>query len=434
LALFLAASSRPSRFLSPDSYEYITLATHFRAGFLTSTPSQWFDLGLKRTPGYPSLLTVVYDVFGQRAAAVVLVQIGLSILTVWLTYRLGCRLMHPIAGAFAALALAVDPISVILTDYVQPETLFTLLLVAAMLAWVRAIQDRSRIWAAYSGVLFGLGALVRPIGLYVLVAVAPVGLLFLRRSIRQRVLVVAVLLLFFGIPVGLWVGRNASTTGVPILSTIESTNLLLYRAAPAVARDDGIPVATARARLSAELASKVGPHSNAARTSQAASILGIKTMLHHPKGAAITAVTGMARLLGGPGRAELLRLLGADRRGTTRSTPERLAIAAEAAIYGVIVGTALVGLITLARARQYFPLTLCIAFTAYFIVFSAGLDAYSRLRVPMMPQLCLLSGAGLMSLLRVRATQGLARPRRPSSSPASRDDPFRGATPPPAAG
>lgn len=408
-ALYLAASSRPSRFLSPDSHEYISLATHFHASFLDGTHSQWFDLGLKRTPGYPSMVALIFDLFGRSAGAVVLVQIVSSLLTVWLTYRLGRRLLNPMAGALAACALALDPISVILTNYLQPETLFTLLLLGGTLAYVRAVEERSLPLAGCAGALFGLGALTRPIGLYVLIAVVPATWFVLDERDRRRVLVVVTLVLSFSAPVALWVGRNAAATGVPLVSTIEGTNLLLYRAAPALARDDGTPVAVARARLSAELTRKVGPHASAARTSHAASLLGIKTMLHHPKGSAVTAVTGMARLLGGPGRAELLRLLGNNEPRAVHSLPKRLAIGIEALVYGVIAVAAVIGALTLARARQYFPLALCLAVIGYFVVFSAGVEAFSRFRVPMMPQVCVLAGAGAMRVLGARR-HGTNRP------------------------
>jgi 4-amino-4-deoxy-L-arabinose transferase-like glycosyltransferase len=395
LGLFGVVAGHPSRFSSPDTTQYVAVATHLHAAFLDGTHSRWFDLGLRRTPAYPVLLAAIYAVSGRHDAAVALVQIACSVATIALVFALGRRLLGPAAGAWAALALALDPMSIVMTDYLQPEVVFTLLLVAGALVWVRSLQERSWRLALGAGALFGLAALTRPIVVYLPVVLVPVSVAVLVRGRARWVAVTVAVVVGFLVPVGGWMARNAATTGVPLVSTIEGTNALLYRAAPALARDTGISLAEARARLTRDLNRRVGPHANVAEVSRAATSLSITTLLHHPKGTVITDAKGLGTLLVGPGRAELLRLLGRDHGHRAHTTVSRGLVGLAAIVYGLIALAAVAGLVVVVRRRDWLTLLVAGGLILYFLAFSAGADAYSRLRVPIMPFVALFAGAAL---------------------------------------
>jgi hypothetical protein len=121
LGLFLVVAPHPERFFSPDAYD--TLGRNFAEAFGAASAGELFEVGLMRTPGYPLLIHSVYALVGAAPSVVVLVQMAFGVATVWLTYLAGLRLFDRQAAWLAALALAVDPISIIMTNYLQPERL-----------------------------------------------------------------------------------------------------------------------------------------------------------------------------------------------------------------------------------------------------------------------------------------------------------------------
>ena len=87
LIVFLLAFRDPNRFYSPDGREYWALGQHFGDAF-GNTHSTFFDLGLKRTPGYPAMIGSITALTGDRESVVVFVQILLSVATIALLYLL----------------------------------------------------------------------------------------------------------------------------------------------------------------------------------------------------------------------------------------------------------------------------------------------------------------------------------------------------------
>src|SRR5262249_42904767 len=138
-----------------------------------NTHSEVFDLGLKRTPGYPALLAAITSLTGDRESVVIFVQVLMSVATIALLYLLVRELCSYRAAVIACAFLAADPISVIMPSYLQPETFFTLVIVGGTLLLVRAIRTRSWILLAASGGAFGASVLIRPVALYIWIIVIP---------------------------------------------------------------------------------------------------------------------------------------------------------------------------------------------------------------------------------------------------------------------
>lgn len=385
VAVFALAVRHPSRFLTEDSYQYDALARHFDSAYVHAHP---LALSLLRPPGYPAFLAGVYGIAGHSVTAAIVVEVVLGIATVYGVYVLAGRLLGPTAAFVAALALALDPVSVAMTSNLTTETLFAALWVAAALCWIRLTPA----WLAAAGLLIGVSVLVRPIAEYLPVLLVPLTYLLTRRAALA-----AVLLVTFAVPVGLWAARNHHETGVATVSTIGAHNLLDYRAADALAIDEGGSRADAARRLDAQV-----PHrSNPARTAQAESSLAWHTLFHHPKGAAVTTLAGLGRVLFGPGRAELGRL----------TTGSRLLIAVEVLLLGCLLALAAAGTVLLARLRAWLALAATLTFAVYDIVLSAGAEGNARLRMPADPFLAVLAGAAVSSLVARSAARSASRSR-----------------------
>ena len=120
-----------------------------------------------RPPAYPYLLGAVYAVTGDSFTAGRLAGALLGVLTVWLVFVLGARLFDRRTGLIAAAIAAVFPPLVWLNSSVLSEQLFLPLELGAVAALLRAREGGAR-WAALAGVLIGLGALTRVVGLALL--------------------------------------------------------------------------------------------------------------------------------------------------------------------------------------------------------------------------------------------------------------------------
>ena len=394
LSLFLVVAPNPDGFFSPDGRDFVEISTKL-GDVYAGHEGRPFTLGLVHPPGYPIVIATVFSVIDDAPWLVVLLQIAVGVVTVWLTYRLASQLLGPVPALWAALALAVDPISIVLTNYIQPETIFTFLVVAGTLLWSRGLQSRSMWLGAGAGALFGAAVLFRPIGQYLPAVVIPATQLLHGGRWRKRLAFAIALLLVFAIPVGGWIVRNTAVSGVPVLSAGEGTNLLYFRAASALGDAEGLSFTDAQKQLRGLVQHEVEPGMNRAERSRIQRSLAIKVLFDHPVAALKSIVKGVGLMMIGPGRAELLHLLG-DPTPTQISGPvQLLLIAAEIVLYSIILIGAVFGSYYLLRNRKYSAAVVLFSVILYFIAAAAVTTPYSRYRVPIMPFIAILAGYGV---------------------------------------
>jgi 4-amino-4-deoxy-L-arabinose transferase-like glycosyltransferase len=89
----------PGRIAYPDSASYENPARAvLQTGRYAPSPEAPARPDVMRTPGYPVLIALVYRLFGPSRAALIIVQILLSVATVGLVYDLGRRTVSRAAG------------------------------------------------------------------------------------------------------------------------------------------------------------------------------------------------------------------------------------------------------------------------------------------------------------------------------------------------
>lgn len=207
-------------FDATDSTLYRSLAEGIASGegFINAEGEPTAFVGV----GYPAFLAALFRM-SDSTLFIAIVQSVIGSATVaaiaWIGRELGGR-----DGAWVAgLAAAFFPHLIFWTGYVTTETLYVFLLVGAVAAATAAICERGKItgFAAFSGVVFGCAALVRPIALGLGVLIVALGLVLARY--RTRALVGLAALALTMTP---WVVRNAVHLGEPVVTSTESGYVL----------------------------------------------------------------------------------------------------------------------------------------------------------------------------------------------------------------
>jgi 4-amino-4-deoxy-L-arabinose transferase-like glycosyltransferase len=269
LALRLLLWSQPLHQPANDEVEYITVARDLVAGrgWQFYEHYRWL-----RAPLYPLFLAGSLWLAGGDASAssgqalhrAALPNLALSVVNVYLIYRLSVALVGRRAARLAALLAAMLLTFATFASLYMSETLFTFFFTAALVCLVRpptikdshncdnrkAVQQRPVIgerWCAtFGGVLFGMATLTRSITLLFIPVVAL--WLFLRHptgdppttqgSIARRLLVSLLFVVCCLLTIAPWTARNDAAYGRPILvETGLSFNLWFFNQ-PHESRDE----------------------------------------------------------------------------------------------------------------------------------------------------------------------------------------------------
>jgi Dolichyl-phosphate-mannose-protein mannosyltransferase len=133
------------------------------------------------SPGLPLLTAGIYEVRGaadERAARVLLAL--LSSLAVFFAFFIGNRLGGPTAGVIAAVPAAIYPALLEYGGMLMTEPLGAALLAGAILAFLRACEDRRALPWAGGGLTLGALAMLRPEYIALVVVLPALALLRLR--------------------------------------------------------------------------------------------------------------------------------------------------------------------------------------------------------------------------------------------------------------
>jgi hypothetical protein len=213
------APDSPAR-LSADEPGYDALARDLLEGRGITWPG--------RVPLYPAWLAGVHSVTGFSYSRALYIQSLVGALAVWLTFVLGRQLFGPHIGLLAALGAAVNIVLVRQSIRLLSEILFTPLVLAVAITFVRAVQAPTTARFAWTGVWIGLANLVRPtlVGFPVAAAAAALCLLGPRRGARPA----AALLIASVLTVAPWVVRNYLKYDA--IYPLATSNAILWQGSP----------------------------------------------------------------------------------------------------------------------------------------------------------------------------------------------------------
>jgi len=384
--------------LTPDSPSYIAPA---HSMLLSASFNN--DAGQPetvRTPGYPLFLAAFFALsLGVRT--VVLVQHLLLAAMVGAAAVAAFRVSgNPIAGVGAGMILALDLPGIVTANDILTETLSTaFLLVVSWQAYRAATRDSHKaLWlAGLAGLLAGWAVLIRPVALFY---GGPLALFFLiaaKPGLKCKTAVVA--LLAFCVFPAFWIARNYRVSGHATISSISGVNMLLYRAAGALAANDPGNYNANFIRRKDDLQALACQNLERMQGRPCAELsiadranyyseLGAKIIIHTPGGFMKLAFRGLGMVVLGGGAEQIAHITGVtDRKAQVICLFYTVPVALLA-----LLGS----LYWFRRDRTMFWLLLLTL--GYFFVISAGGESYSRFRVPVMPLYAILAGGGVALL------------------------------------
>ncbi len=92
-----------------------------------------------------------------------LVQIFLNLISIVLLYKIGKELFSEKVGFIAAVLFSMDLHHIIFIYYILTETIYTTIFLLALLYFIKAIKTNQLKFFIFTGILYGISALVRPI-------------------------------------------------------------------------------------------------------------------------------------------------------------------------------------------------------------------------------------------------------------------------------
>ncbi|RKY69596.1 MAG: hypothetical protein DRQ24_10590, partial [Candidatus Latescibacterota bacterium] len=267
----------------------------------------------------------------------------------------------------------------------------TVILIVPCLDHPSKANGRRNLYISLSGFISALNTIIRPIGLFV--AVAQVPYLWLKVRSRKVFIQAAVALLVSSLLFpALWIVRNGIATGAYTLSDIGSVNLYFYRAAAVIAELENRPFSEVQKELreeikTATLRQRLSPPQTLHLMNRNATAI----LLDHPFLVLKHATIGALHMLLGPGKAVFEQLVGTS----------------DSKVVLCLIGWSWLhlALVYMLAARYVFTSKqnerwLFLATIVYFCLLSAGPEAYSRFRAPLMPVFCVMAGMGGLRLSR----------------------------------
>jgi hypothetical protein len=379
-------------FTFPDSETYLTPAQHLLQGLGYTNDVNEPDT--MRTPVYPLLLIPFVAITSSLTPIVVVQHLINVVLAIAIYLFVRRRFDSRFTALLAAIIFAIDTPTIHYANKVLTETLFTAVLFALFVHVAPpppAAQGPKRaaegVGATLAGILAGWLVLIRPVAIIYFIILA---IFFVRR----RVAAFVILAMLF--PLG-WAIRNRVAGGVFTVSSIGGINMLDYRAAGAIAILDHGEFRESLADRQSELQDdadeeiarklhlKSGEDAPVAIRARELGRIGLRIALRHPIGLALVTVRGL-----------LVNLFDSDWEAmmmvsTLDSSLVRLAIKA---LTHVVIVLAAIGVIFMWRRDH--DLALLIALTVgYFLLISAGGEAESRFRVPVVPQIAIAAAFGV---------------------------------------
>lgn len=207
---------------------YFTISRNLVAGNgYSAEPAAPYVLNSIRPPVQPYFLAGMSMLFGGYAGPLALQILMGSIIPLLgiaiARYLTSSRRLPLLVGGL----LALEPLSALFSFIFYPETIFTFLLLLAVLCIYRYIDQHRVVLLGYAAVLLGLATLAKPTAQYLPLLVVAVLLWHYRQTLRREWPRLALFLGVFALVLSPWVYRNWTTFGAASVSPQLGTQLYI---------------------------------------------------------------------------------------------------------------------------------------------------------------------------------------------------------------
>jgi Dolichyl-phosphate-mannose-protein mannosyltransferase len=369
-----------------------------------------------RTPGYP-LLMMLTGMIANNVLLTVVFQIGVSLLSMLLVSRIA-EMVCPgrNAGVVAAWFFAFEPISVVYSVRLMPETYFVFLLLVVVERLLVFQEKNKLVSLVQAGLALVAATFVRPAGYYLIFVLVTLLAWTLRKNEGLRWKAPLLLLVTVLPCLAAWQMRNWIETGYSGFSSVVEKNLYFYQAAAVTAKLEQTTLAAEQKTLGyPDRESYVAVHPEQQSWPEAKRLRFMReqagaVVAAHPWMYSKSHFAGVAVVALTPCGADLLQLLGVY--PTDASMPGRVSdrgfvrsvIEIVKAHPGIAVAMALLEIYLLMMygltlhawattgARDVIVILAGIAI--YFLLISGGAQAVGRYRAPVMPIVCAFAAGG----------------------------------------
>lgn len=208
-----------------DEQQYSQLASNILAGNgFGWGPGRLTSI---RPPLFPAVLAAVWAVAGDHSfQAVRILHVVLGLITTGVVYVLARRVGNSTSAQVAAVISWLYPSAIFFTVLMLTETLFTLLLLAFVLATVALVQSPRPANALWCGVTLALAALTRSVLWPLPLLLCPLLVLFIAAPAATRVRLSALVFVSYAVVMAPWAIRNTRLQEVfTVVDTMGGINL-----------------------------------------------------------------------------------------------------------------------------------------------------------------------------------------------------------------
>jgi 4-amino-4-deoxy-L-arabinose transferase-like glycosyltransferase len=416
LFIFSFVAADPKRSFTNDAAGYSRIALNLlKYGVFSSSEKAPLRPESERTPGYPLFLLLVYALFGHLPAVVLFAQSLLGVATVYIIYRIG-EVLYPqeTMGLWASLLYALEPASILYSNYFLSETLFVFIMSLGFYGYFKFIKSSRTADICTAFFFLGIATLCRPGFIYFpLFIIFLTVFYFLRKgSIKEKGRPLLVAFAVYAAILGVWSVRYYRAFGEFKLTSL-SDNIVFAYAYHYESNKTGITLESARERVLERCARKFPKDNLTLLDSNAKDrvLKGCGMAYIKEEGSAF--VRGYLHSIPDlyfPRASSLSRLiLGEDSMVTYKDIPMLLKDPASfpmgmyllltVLFLGASYTCALIGIFFLLKERSFFAPILACSFIAYYSLGSALLFQ-ERYRVPIFVFIALLAAGGINAVMR----------------------------------
>lgn len=192
-----------------DASDYDNIAMNFL--------KQHTYVDARRPPVYPLFLVATYLLFGHSPQIVIFFQMFLSALTCLFVYKIGKLIFNEWVGLFAGLLFAFDLTSIMYSNILMSDALFTLLVAISIYLFIKFLLSEKFKYVAFSATFLGVATLCKPVPAYYILFLSFLLGIFYKNNTKKMFIGLIITTAIFTSIVSPWVIRNYIVYGCPSL-------------------------------------------------------------------------------------------------------------------------------------------------------------------------------------------------------------------------